>query len=77
MNDEWKVLKLKENFLPKGLASLEDIFYSNDVSRKPKMEPLRSNIEECNIGTEEKPKLIKLSKALPPEEKLKYIILLK
>ena len=41
------------------------------------MEPLRSNIEECNIGTEEKPMLIKLSKALPPAEKMKYISLFK
>ena len=41
------------------------------------MDPLRSDIEECNIGTEEKPKLIKISKALPPEEKVKYINLFK
>ena len=39
------------------------------------MEPLRSDIEECNIGTEQRPKLIKLSKALPQEEILKYIAL--
>jgi len=41
------------------------------------MEPLIENIEEFNIGTEEKPKLIKLSKALPPDEKVKYINLFK
>ena len=57
----------------KGLVPLEDLFDSNDVARKPKMEPLRTNIEECNRGTEEKPKLTKISKALPPNEKLKYI----
>lgn len=28
------------------------------------MEPLRSDIEECYIGIEQKPKLIKLSKAI-------------
>ena len=41
------------------------------------MEPLRADIEECNIGTEEKPKLIKISEALPLDEKLKYINLFK
>ena len=41
------------------------------------MEPLKSDIEECNIGSEEDPKMIKLSKSLPPNEKVKYIELLK
>ena len=54
-----------------------DLFDSNDVARKPKMEPLRSDIEECNIGTKLKPKMIKLSKALPQQEKEKYIALFK
>jgi hypothetical protein len=56
---------------------LEDLFDSNDVPRKPKMEPLKADIEECNIGTEENPKLIKLIKSLPPDEKVKYIELFK
>ena len=77
MNDDPEILNLKNNFLPKGLVTLEDSFDSNDVARKPKMEPLRADIEECNIGTEEKPKIIKLSKALPPDEKVKYINLFK
>ena len=68
-------MNLKDNFLPKGLAPLEDLFGSNDVIRKPKMEPLRSDIQNCNIGTKEYPKLIKVSKTLPPAEKLKYISL--
>jgi len=41
------------------------------------MEPLKSDIEECNIGTKENLKLIKLSKSLPPIERVKYIELLK
>ena len=72
-----EVINLKDKFLPKGLTPLEDLFDSNDVPRKPKMEPLRSDIEECNIGTDENPKLIKLSKSLPPTEKVKCIELLK
>ena len=77
INDDSEILNLKNNFLPKGLVPLGALFDSNDVERKPKMEPLRADIEECNIGTEEKPKLIKISKALPLDEKLKYISLFK
>ena len=76
-DDDSEILNLKNNFLPKGLAPLGDLFFSNYVAIKPKMEPLRSEIEECNIGTEQKPKLIKLSKALSQDEKLKYITLFK
>ena len=65
IDEESDILNLKDIFLPKGLIPLEDLFDSNDVSRKPKMELVRSYIEECNIGTELKPKMIKISKALP------------
>jgi len=77
IDDETEVINLKDNFLPKGLTPLEDLFNSNDIPKKPKMEPLKSDIEECNIGSEENPKLIKLSKSLPPNEKLKYLELMK
>lgn len=59
--------------MPTGLTPLEGIFYSNDIPRKPKMHPLNAEIEDCNIGTKQNPKMIKLSKALPPNQKLKYI----
>lgn len=77
INDDFDILNLKNKFLFKGLVPLEYLFVSNDVARKPKMEPLILDIEECNIGIEEKPKLIKISKSLPPDEKLKYISLFK
>jgi len=60
MDDDPEIFNLKNNFFPKGLVPLEYFFDSNDVARKPKMKPLRVYIKECNIGTEEKPKLIKL-----------------
>lgn len=66
MDDDLEILNLKNNFFPKGLVPLDDLFDSNDVARKPKMEPLRADIEECNIETEDNPKLIKISRALPP-----------
>jgi len=77
MNDDPEILNLKNNFLPKGLVPLEDLFDSNDVAREPKMETLRADIGECNIGTKERPKFIKISKALPPDEMVKYINLFK
>jgi hypothetical protein len=64
--EDTDVLHLKNNVLPRGLVPLEDLFYFNNVAKKPKIEPTRKEVEECNIGTEEKPKMIKLSKSLPP-----------
>jgi hypothetical protein len=46
------------------MVPLENIFDSNDVSRSPKVAPRDDEVEECNIGTEEDPKVIKISKSL-------------
>jgi hypothetical protein len=56
---------LKSNVLPRGLVPLEDLFDFNDVAKKPKIEASGQEVEDCNIGTEEKPKMVKLSKSLP------------
>jgi hypothetical protein len=70
-------LQLKDNILPRGLVPLEELFDFNDVAKKPKIEPTGKDVEECNIGTDEEPKMIKLSKSLPPAQKQKYIELFK
>ena len=75
--EEFKVLKLKDNILPRGLVPLEELFDFNDVAKKSKIEPMGGNIEECNIGTEQIPKIIKLSKSLPIVTKRRYIALFK
>jgi hypothetical protein len=54
--------------LPRILVPLEDLFDFNDVAKKPKIEASGKEIEECNIGMEENPKMIKLSKSLPLEQ---------
>ena len=41
------------------------------------MEPLKVDIEEYNLGTQDNPKMIKLSKSFPPDQKLKYVELIK
>jgi len=67
IDDEGEVINLKVNHLPKGLSPLEDLFDSNDILKKPKMEPLKVYIEEYNLGTHDNSKMIKLSKSLPPD----------
>eukprot|EP00253_Pinus_taeda_P031465 PITA_31465 len=74
---EDEFIDLKSNVLPVGLTPLEDMFDDNDVPKKPKMEPLNAAIEEHNIGITEHPRMIKLSKNLPPNQKLKYVDLFK
>ena len=53
------------------------MFDPNDIPKKPKMEPLKVDIEEYNLGTRDNPKWIKLSKSLPPDRKLKYVELMR
>eukprot|EP00253_Pinus_taeda_P020477 PITA_20477 len=72
IKEETEIIDLKDNHLPKGLTPLEYFFDSNDIPRKPKMQPLKADIEDYNIGTEENTKKINLSKTLPPDQKLKY-----
>jgi hypothetical protein len=74
---EFDVFHLKSNVLPRGLVPLEDLFDFNDVAKKPKIEASGKEVEDINIGIEEKPRIVKHSKSLPLEKKLKYIELFK
>jgi hypothetical protein len=47
------------------------------VARSPKVAPSDAEVEECNIGTKEDPKVIKISKNLMKENKERYIKLMK
>ena len=47
------------------------------MAKNPKLEPVETKLEECNIGSELKPMMIKLSKTLPTHIKRKYIELFK
>ena len=71
------MLQSKDKNIPGGLAPLEYLFYFNDVAKKPTIEHTESDVEKCNIGTEDKPKMIKLAKSLPANMKKKYIDLFK
>ena len=58
------------------MIPLEELSDQDDVARKPTLQPTEKGVEEVNIGTSANPKLVKLSKALPPKIQDKYISLL-
>jgi ribonuclease HI len=71
------IVQLPSNHIPKGLVPLERIFYGNDVAIREKILQDDVDVVECNIGTEEKPKLVKLSNNLSEEQRDEYNELLK
>jgi hypothetical protein len=71
------IVELKTNHIPRGLVPLEEFFDSNDVSRGDAMKNQEQEITDCNIGTTENSKIIKLSKALALEQKDRYVSLIK
>jgi hypothetical protein len=70
-------VELKTNHIPRGLVPMEKLFDSNDVSREASMKNQEEEINDCNIGTTENPKTVKLSKALATKQKNKYVSLIK
>jgi hypothetical protein len=72
-----RMLVLKNNQIPKGLIPLERIFNHDDIPLKTTLQPQPEEVEDCNIGTEESPRLVKVSRYLSPEIKSKYVELLK
>ena len=75
--EELETLRSNDESFPKGLTPLEELFDFNDVAKKPKLGLVETEVKECNIGSELKSKMIKLSKTLPAHIKLKYIELFK
>ena len=63
------IIQLKNNFIPRGLIPLEIFFYQNDVAKNPKVKPTKNAVEDRNIGTQENPKIVNLSKKLSVEKK--------
>ena len=68
-----KILHLKGNSIPRGLVPLENLFDPNDVAKEPQLVPSCENVEDVNIGTEDHPNMIKISRTLSPEAKHKYV----
>jgi hypothetical protein len=71
------MLFLNNNQIPKGLIPLERLFDQNDIPLKSTLQPQPEEVEYCYVGSNENPKLLKLSKYLTTELKSKYDELLK
>ena len=63
------IIHLKGNFITRCMIPLENLFDQNYVVKDPKVHPAKIDVEDHNIGTEEKPKIIKLSKNFPVKRK--------
>ena len=62
-----QILQLENKKNSKGLVLLEELFDNNDVAKNHKVTPNEAEVEDCNIGTEKDPKIIKFSKSLSLE----------
>jgi hypothetical protein len=71
------IVQLPSNHIPKGLVPLERLFDRNDVVVKVKGSTENVDVTECNPGTEEDPKYVKLSSSLSKEQRVEYVKLLK
>ena len=52
---------------------MERLFDVNDVTVKPTKKEHEEDIEYCNIGTKQRPKLVKLAKGIPEEYEQRYL----
>jgi hypothetical protein len=71
------IVQLPSNHIPKGLVPLERLFDGNDVAGNFKGPTEDADVAECNIGTEEEPKIVKFSNNLSREKRDEYARLLK
>ena len=56
------MLVLKNNQIPNGLIPLERLFDHNDMPLKSTLQPQLDEVEDCDIGTKEVPRIVKISK---------------
>jgi len=63
--------------IPRGLVPLERIFDRNDVALKGEISKDDTDTTQCNIGIENEPKFVKLSRSLTMEQRDEYVGLLR
>jgi len=71
------MMVLKNNQITRGLTPLERLFDKDDIPLKYTLQPQPEEVEDCDIGTKEEPKIVNLSKYLLAQVKSKYVELLK
>jgi hypothetical protein len=57
---------LKNNQILKGLIPLDRLFDQNDIPVKSTLQPQQEEVEDCDIGTKQESRMVKISKLLPP-----------
>jgi hypothetical protein len=72
-----QIIQLPSNHILRGLVPLERMFDKNDVAIKSGVSSEEADIAECNIGTQDEPKFVKLSSSLTNEQRADYVGLLK
>lgn len=68
---------MKDNALLRGLVPLERLFDANDIAVNQKKENQDEQVEDCNLGTQQEPKMIKLFKGVSKDYKERYVDLFK
>jgi hypothetical protein len=72
-----QIIQLPNNHILRGLVPLERLFDGNDVPVKGKVSNEDAETTECNIGSQEEPRFVKLSNSLSSEQRAEYTELLK
>jgi len=72
-----QIIQLPSNHIPRGLIPLERLFDGNDVPVKGGVSSEDADIAECNIGTQDEPRFVKLSSSLTREQRVEYIELMR
>jgi hypothetical protein len=71
------MILLKNNQIPRGLIPLERLFDQDDIPLNSTLRPQPEEVEYCNVGTKEDPKMVKISKYPSSQIKSKYTKLLR
>lgn len=70
-------MELKTNHIPRGLIPLERPFKRNDTTVNPEKQTNQAAVSNWNIGTENEPRFVKLSKSLSETKRNMYLKLMK
>jgi hypothetical protein len=71
------IIQLPSNHIPKGIVPLERLFDRNDVVVNIKGSTKDVDVTECNLGTKEDPKYVKLSSSFSKKQRDEYVKILK
>jgi hypothetical protein len=71
------IVQLPSNHIPRGIVPLERLLDRNDVAVKVKGSTENVDVNECNLGTKEDPKYVKLSSSLSKEKRAQHVNILK